>query len=234
MRSGPFLSLKKIQRLTRETFEFDPPHVHVADHIPHFIEVMLMQKKILISLLSILFPFLLVSCFQTQEKAKAGNSQHLDIQKEGITIDAKYDPRLDNLIPGYKILTVGLTNNGVDILRLNPLKDRWEIVDAYGRNRRAVNSLRIREPAIFSRLPDHVQQLIEYPVGVSVGYSETIDLFFPVNQDLHAFRSISFYCAERKQNFDILANLENSNQQPIEAIEKQIVPPVKKPTNKKH
>lgn len=158
--------------------------------------------------------FILSACFSGKEGKKAGTSQRVAVHKHGIILDAKYDPRLDNLIPGYKIITVAVTNNGYDILRLNPLKDRWEITDAYGRKQKAMNSIRIKDPSTFSRLPDQVQQLVDYPVGISVGYSETIDLFFPATQELKAFRSISFYSADRKLVFDVMSNLDSPSHQP--------------------
>lgn len=178
-----------------------------------------MKRKLLPLLLCLpLFP-ILISCFSSKEANSNKNVQRLENAREGILIDAKYDPRLDSLVPGYKILSVGLTNNGIDLLRLNPLQDKWEIVDALGKSRRAINSLRIKNPSAFGALPSKMQQLLEYPVGISMGFSETIDLFFPGDVNLDSFRSISFYSAERKTNFDNLAGLENSSQVPINSSE---------------
>jgi hypothetical protein len=176
-----------------------------------------MMKKITSQLIIPLFTLLaLVGCFSAEKKdAKGSSSQRMELHKHGIIIEAKYDPRLDNLIPGYKMLTVALTNNSVDVIRLNPLKDRWAVVDAYGKPRKAINSLRIKDPQTFSRLPSQVQQLIEYPVGISVGYSETVDLFFPSHLDLTSFRSVSYYNAENKQEYDILNNLESPTHVPV-------------------
>lgn len=171
-----------------------------------------MKKKSLSLLICIPLLPLLISCFKGKDADTSKNTQQLNIQKEGILIDAKYDPRLDNLVPGYKILTVGLTNNGYDILRLNPLSDKWEIVDASGKTRKAITSLRIKDPGRFGQLPSRMQQLLEYPVGISVGFSETIDLFFPGNVSLDSFRSIAFYSGERKQTFDVMAEFNNPNQ----------------------
>lgn len=151
----------------------------------------------------------LVACFSSKGGAKSSTSQRLAVHKHGIILDANYDPRLDNLVPGYKIMTVVVTNNGFDVLRLNPLKDKWEVTDAMGRKHKAINSLRIKNPSLFSQLPSKVQQLVDYPVGISVGYSETVDLFFPNKLDLRAFRSISFYSEDRKQSFDMLSNLDS-------------------------
>jgi len=175
-----------------------------------------MNKKTLSLLLCLPLLPLLISCFKSKDAESSKNTQRVNVAKEGVLIDAKYDSRLDNLVPGYKILTVGLTNNGVDIMRLNPLSDKWEVVDAFGKTRKAITSLRIKEPGLYGRLPPKMQQLLEYPTGISVGYSETIDLFFPNNVSLDSFRSIAFYSAERKTTFDITADLENTRQVPID------------------
>jgi len=168
--------------------------------------------------------FTLTACFGARESTNPRNSgSHLELQKEGITIDAKYNADLDNLIPGYKIVTVGVTNNSVDLLKLNPLRDHWDIVDATGTTRRAYNSLRIKDPTTFSHLPDKVRELIEYPVAINMGYSETIDIFFPSTVDLTNFRSISYFCAERKQNYDMLA-MDESREVPSQVATQ--APPV--------
>jgi hypothetical protein len=168
-------------------------------------------------LLPALVFFAITACVAEHEggKAKDSGAARVELRKQGIIIDAKYNRELDNLIPGYKIVTVGLSNNGVDLLKLNPLRDRWDITDATGQVRRGANSLRIRDPETWSRLPSQVKELIEYPVAVQMGYSETIDLFFPNNLDLTAFRSISFYSAERKETYDILA-MDDSREVPIQ------------------
>lgn len=174
-----------------------------------------MKKVVIRGILPIITIALLTACFSGRESGKKGSSSHrLNISKHGVILDANYDPRLDDLIPGYKILTVAVTNQSVDVMRLNPLKDKWEVVDAMGKKRRAINSLRIKNPHVFSQLPSKVQQLIDYPVGISVGYSETVDLFFPDHVDLNAFRTISYYNAEREQVYDMMTNLESPTHVP--------------------
>ncbi len=177
-----------------------------------------MKNPVISLLIPLVTVGLLTSCFSARESgsAKGESSKRMEFFKEGLTLDANYDPRLDNLIPGYKILTVAVTNQGTDVLRLNPLKDRWELTDAYGKTRKAITSLRIKDPGLFTRLPSKVQTLIDYPVGISVGYSETIDLFFHQDVDLRSFRSVSFYNADRKQTYDALNNLESPSHVPAE------------------
>lgn len=170
------------------------------------------------SLVLITSIFALTSCFSSKDANNPKTSHHMEASKNGIVIDATYDPRLDNLIPGYKILTIALTNNSADVLKLNPIKDRWEITDAAGKNRRAINSMRVHNPSLFGRLPSKMQNLVDYPIGISVGYSETIDVFFPLNTDLRNFRNISFYNAAIDQKFDAMANLDSQDATSMEQI----------------
>lgn len=179
-----------------------------------------MMKQITAKMLPFFILAALLACSAKDGGKDVGTSARLELYKHGVTLDARYDPRLDNLIPGYKILTVAVTNNSVDIMRLNPLKDKWEITDAMGRKRKAINSIRIKEPALFTRLPNKVQELIDYPVGISVGYSETIDLFFPQSVDLNAFRTISFYNSSMDMTFDMLSNLDSPNSVPVNSSAK--------------
>lgn len=157
-------------------------------------------------LLPLIIISLMTGCFWKKEKPPQ-TSRHLEMNKSGIIMDANYDPRLDNLIPGYKMVTVAVTNNSTDVLRLNPLKDRWVVVDAYGRKQKAINSIRIKDPKTFGQLPAQVRELIDYPVGIAVGYSETVDLFFPLRMDLNSFRTVSYYSSDRKKTFDVLSDL---------------------------
>ncbi len=41
----------------------------------------------------------------------------------GLAMDANYDPTTDNIIPGYKILSVAITNNSINVLQLNAEND---------------------------------------------------------------------------------------------------------------
>lgn len=173
-----------------------------------------MMRKLLLNFPIVVLTILCLSaCFSSKEGGNV-SSQRVSINKHGIILDASYDPRLDNLVNGYKIMTVVVTNNGFDVLRLNPLKDKWEVVDAMGKTHKAINSLRIKDPSTFSQLPSKLQQYLDYPVGVSMGYSETVDLLFSNRINLKAFRSISFYSEDRKQTFDMLSNLDSPTHVP--------------------
>lgn len=166
-----------------------------------------MKKLFLILTLFLIF----TACFSARQSGvnKNVSAVGLKVPKKGLTIDANYDPRLDNLIPGYKVITIALTNNSFEVLKLNPLKDRWVIEDANGRKHKATNSVRIQDPRVFAMLPAQVKKLIDYPSGISVGYTETFDVFFPEDTDLEAFRSVSFYNSGLGENFDIVSIAED-------------------------
>jgi len=137
---------------------------------------------------------------------KTASQTRLNLPNWGIVIDATYDTKLDGVIPGYKILTVALTNRSVDIIKLDQASDQWFIEDAWGKKQKGINSLRLRDPNVWAQLPPKVKDIIEYPGGVQMGYTQTFDLFFPDSIDLQRFRSISFYSANLKQNFDALSS----------------------------
>lgn len=138
--------------------------------------------------------------------SKTATQQRLNLPNWGVVIDASYERKLDGVVPGYRIMTIALTNRSVDMMKLDPVNDQWTVEDAWGRKQRAVVSLRIRDGRTWAQLPPRVQDLVEYPAGVQMGYTQTFDIFFPEHVDLERFRSISFYSAMLKQNFDALSN----------------------------
>lgn len=166
-----------------------------------------MKERKILSFLFIVFIATFSACVTSSKKeSKTSSSQRLNVPNWGITIDATYDKKLDEVVPGYKILTVAITNRSVDMIKLDPNNDQWMVEDAWGRKQKAIVSLRIRDPKIWDILPPKVKDLVEYPAGVQMGYSQTFDLFFPQNVDLEGFRSIAFYSAVLKQNFDAVAS----------------------------
>jgi hypothetical protein len=130
----------------------------------------------------------------------------LNLPNWGIVIDANYDQKLDGIVPGYKIVTVALTNRSIDLIKLDQANDQWFVEDAVGKKLKGINSLRLRDPQTWTNLPNKVRDIIDYPGGVQIGYTQTFDLFFPESTDLDRFRSISFYSASLKQNFDALSS----------------------------
>jgi hypothetical protein len=171
------------------------------------------------------------ACVASSDKPPKNSTQaRLNVPAWGVVVDAHYDKKLDGLVPGYKVVTIALSNRGVDTLKLDPTKDEWIIEDAWGKKQRAIYSLRISDPKAWALLPSKVKDIIEYPAGVQVGFTQTFDLFFPEKIDLYNFRSISFYSATLKKNFDALSSssLERATptneQTPSEVPDKLITP----------
>ena len=61
----------------------------------------------------------------------------LNIKDWGIAIDAIYDARLDDLIPGYRIINIVLTNRSAEDINLSTNKDKWYILDNMGKKHTA-------------------------------------------------------------------------------------------------
>lgn len=153
------------------------------------------------------FIFLLSACVSSGEKRPKNTTQaRVNNPAWGVTIDANYDKKLDGLVPGYKLITVALSNRGVDTLKLDPTRDVWMVEDAWGKKQKAIYALRIADPKTWGLLPQKVKDIIEYPAGVQVGFSQTFNLFFPEKIDLYNFRSIGYYSANLKKNFDALSS----------------------------
>jgi hypothetical protein len=168
----------------------------------------MLKRYFLFLSLTYVFVFPSLGCFSHSEgpQSKTASQARLNLPNWGVTIDATYDRKLDGIVPGYRILTVALTNRSVDMIKLDPVNDQWFIEDAWGRKQKAIVSLRVRDPRAWTELPPRVKDLVEYPAGVQMGYTQTFDIFFPESIDLDRFRSISFYSAILKQNFDALSS----------------------------
>ena len=147
-------------------------------------------------------------CGMSDKPPKDSTQARLNVPNWGIVIDANYDKKLDTVVPGYKILTVAVTNRYIEVIRLDPLNDRWFIEDAWGKKQKAVISLRISDPNAWGHIPQRIQDLMEYPAGVQMNYSQTFDLFFPAHVNLERFRGISFYSSALKQEFNAVSSAQ--------------------------
>lgn len=116
-----------------------------------------------------------------------------NIPQYSLSIDANYDPRLDNLIPGYKLLPVVIRNSSLQAIPMNLRADRWVIIGEKGQKYAAMNSLRLKDPVYWRRVPDQVRTMIDYPEIIPIGYSVTFDLLFPENVNLEYFEGIRYY-----------------------------------------
>ncbi len=124
----------------------------------------------------------------SQVEAQAGRL----VAEYSISIDADYDPRLDDLIPGYKLLPVSFRNMSLRSIPMDVKRDRWVVVGEKGKRYRAVNSLRVKDPKIWRELPEDLRSLIDYPELVPINYSVTFDLLLPKKANLDYFREIRY------------------------------------------
>ena len=182
------------------------------------------RMKILIPLvLFFLIPGLEAQASATQARKpskKITSEVGLNIPAWGVAVDAVYDKRLDNLIPGYKIMNVVLSNRGATTIYLDSSRDKWVIVDSLNHKHTAINYLRQENEKLWNRLPDGLKAQLEYPQAVRVGNSTKIDLFFPVHTELANFRGINWTSSHFKKEFTILTDMEkgsdtNPNEEPL-------------------
>lgn len=138
-----------------------------------------------------------------RSSGKITSEAGLNIPSWGVAIDAVYDRRLDQLIPGYKLINVVLTNRSASTIFLHPAHDRWTIKDNLGVRHKAINHLRFQDEKLWASLPPELRQKLDYPTGVRVGKSTRIDLFFPKTVDLTNFREIEWRSSHFKKEFNI-------------------------------
>lgn len=117
----------------------------------------------------------------------------LRIPAVGLTIDALYDPRLDTLVPGYRILNIVLVNDSGQKLFFHPKKDRWKIQDALGKSRMAITSLADERRSVWKKLKPELQKQLAYPLAVHSGEKVMFSIFFKGDTELREFRSLVFY-----------------------------------------
>jgi hypothetical protein len=140
---------------------------------------------------------------QAKRPSKVEGQAGRTITPHSISIDANYDPRLDNLIPGYKLLPVIIRNVSLRPIPMDPRRDRWVIVGEKGQRYRATNSVRIKDPVLWRTIPDKMRTMIDYPEIIPINYSVTFDLLLPLRTELEYFRQIRYYNAVWKQEFVI-------------------------------
>lgn len=122
----------------------------------------------------------------------------------GVGFDVNYDPQLDNVVPGYKILTVAYTNNSMKLIQMDPFIDKWYVIDRRGSKKRAIVNLRNEDPDTWGGLPKRLKVLIEYPLLIPVGETITIDLLFRDKLNLEAFKSVIYQKKDAGQEFRII------------------------------
>lgn len=159
----------------------------------------MIRKTILLLLLLSLAGCVTVQPDKKQKKIE-GQAGRV-IRPIGLLIDANYDPRLDRVIRGYKVLPVDIKNNSLRAIPMDANEDRWVIVSEKGKSYRAINSLRLKDPLVWRETPEKVRNMVDYPEIVPIDYNVTFDLFFSPQDKLEYFREIRYYNAALKQEF---------------------------------
>ena len=112
------------------------------------------------------------------------------LNKHLISIDAEFNPETGYIIPGYTALTVALANKSMRPFRLRPDKDRWQVRDRKGRWHKGINEIQYEAQEAWDRLHPEARRLMEYPVMVPPGYTQTFEIFFKGDLNLAGFRAI--------------------------------------------
>lgn len=123
----------------------------------------------------------------------------------GLAFDVSYDVATDGVIPAYRVLNIGITNSSLEIVPLDPLADRWWVVDRNGNKHPAIIGLRRADPDAWAALPVGLKKLIEYPLMVPIGATQPIDLLFPEKVRLNEFRQVLFRSAGLGREIEIYA-----------------------------
>lgn len=146
----------------------------------------------------------------SKKSAPIASEAGFKIPEWGIAIDASYDPRLDDLIPGYKILHVVLSNHRDNTIVLNPVKDRWVITDGGGKKHEAHNHVKFFDKKLWQKMRTELKAKLDYPTLVKAGKLTTIDLFFSKSVDLFQFREVAWTSSFFAKKFDVLTSYEKN------------------------
>ncbi len=146
---------------------------------------------------------------QAKGKIEIKSEAGLNIPEYGIAVDALYDPRLDDLVEGYKIISILLTNRGTSNISLNVRQDKWVIIDSAGHKHVAENHVSYFDKRTWEEMEAALKQKLDYPQYVKAAHSTTIDVFFPKSVELLNFKEIIWKSASIGKEFNIFTNMEN-------------------------
>lgn len=133
----------------------------------------------------------------------------LNIPEWGISIDAIFNPELDDLIPGYHILNIVLTNRRAERIDLNASLDKWMITDHKGRKHTASNHVANFDKKLWEQLPPKLQKLLDYPPSVNAGKSVKIDVFISKSVPLYDFKELSWHSRFFDRTFNVYTSYED-------------------------
>ncbi len=172
-----------------------------------------MMKPIHIIVAAIALTLLLPACGGRQQVNPKPVKAALDVIRipsgttipvMGLSFDVSYDPRLDNLIPGYKILTVAINNTSLEYVQMDPFNDQWVVVDRSGHKHKAILNMREKSPEVWAKLPPKLRRLLEYPLMVRIAEDTPVDLIFPDSASLGEFREVIFKFSTKDKEVHIL------------------------------
>lgn len=129
-----------------------------------------------------------------------------NVAQVGLSIDASYDQRFDDFVPGYKVINVAMINQSFNIIFLDPERDRWSVTLA-GKSKPviAIHDLRRADPKAWTELTEKSKNLLAYPLFIPVGARQVIDVFVPDTVDLAAFNEVGIYIKSLDARIEILA-----------------------------
>ncbi len=166
------------------------------------------------------------SSVKTKKSKVVRSEAGLNIKDWGIAVDAAFDPRLDDIVPGYHIINIVLTNKRGEPIQLSTKRDKWYIVDSLGKKHLAYNHVKQFDKKLWPQFPKKMQDMLEYPHMVSPGKASNIDIFLPKSVDLFHFREVIWKSAHFKKEFNLFTNYEKSLSLPKKEIELQKKKPI--------
>ena len=124
----------------------------------------------------------------------------------GLVIDASYDPRFDNFVPGYKVINVAVINQSFNIIHLDPDKDRWKIKLA-GKKKMVpvIHDLRRSAPKTWAELSEKARNIMSYPLFIPVGARQVIDVFVPDSVDAASFTELDIFLRSLNVRIEVLS-----------------------------
>lgn len=166
------------------------------------------MKRLFLNAIAVVFVVVVcVSPADAKKKEVVRVPGGTNIPQAGIVIDASYDPRLDTLVPGYKVINVVMINQSFNFIRLHPEKDKWSIKLAGKRNPiDAIYNLRRADPKAWSAVPEGARDLLDYPLVLPVGARLVIDIFVPDTVDMQDFNELRAYIRSLNTQFEVLVS----------------------------
>lgn len=161
----------------------------------------------------------IVACSNSQraQTSKASKDSDAAIQSEaglkipkwGIVIDAYYMPKLDSMIPGYRVLNILIQNNNPEDILLHPKHDKWVITDHLGEQHKALNHIKYFNAKLWDKMSPRAKNLLDYPHKIHPGEVVTIDVYFKDNVELRNFREIAWHSDFFDKEFNIMTAYED-------------------------